>query len=342
MVPFAGFEMPISYSSIIEEHLCVRGSVGLFDISHMGTFRLLGKSAEAVLQKLTTNDIHKLVPLKAQYSIACSQNGGALDDLLVYKLAEADYMVVANASNAEKIISHFLQNLADKSALIDQRQIYAILSLQGPKAKDIMPEIIPGIELPPKRNCLAIKDSLIISRTGYTGEDGLEFFVKKELALDLWQKILALSSKIKLLPCGLGCRDTLRLEAGLPLFGHEYDEETTPIEAGYAWAVKFDKGDFMGKSALQNIPPKKKLAGLILEEKSIPRSGFLVYEDDKLTRLAGKITSGTFSPSLQKSIAMAYLQPAINQLELYVDIRGRAFKAKVIALPFYKRDPENR
>lgn len=333
MVPFAGWEMPISYSSIIEEHCATRNAAGLFDISHMATLKVLGSNALSFIQKLTTNDATKLASLKCQYSVICNASGGVIDDVLVYRLND-DYMIVVNASNADKVLSWMGLNMLPNVEIVDQRETHGIISLQGPKSAEILrhADIKP---LPDKKNLCALSPQYIISRTGYTGEDGFEFFVKKNFAQQLWKVLMGAGKPLGLLPCGLGARDTLRLEAGLPLYGNEYDEKTSPLEAGYGWAVKFDKPFFIGKDSLQTRIPKKKLVGLSLEEKSVPRKGFEVFGDEACVNKVGDITSGTFSPSLGKPIAMAYILPEFGGKICFVKIRERAHMARLQPLPFY-------
>lgn len=338
MVPFAGWEMPVSYSSIIEEHLAVRNKAGIFDISHMGTFKLRGKDALALLQRLTTNDAAKLLDCRCQYSVCCNASGGVLDDLLVYKLKD-EYMIVANASNVQKVISWFVLNSSENTALIDQRESHGIISLQGPFAEQVLQRA--GIKpLPEKKNHCLVSADYVLSRTGYTGEDGFEFFIKKSEINNLWKILLAAGKQFGIRPCGLGARDTLRLEAGLPLYGHEYDESTSPLEAGYRWAVKFDKGEFIGKEPLRFSAIRKKLIGLSLQERSVPRHGFTVFKDENMAAKIGAITSGTFSPSLNKPIAMAYILPSFGDKICFVEIRGKACAAQVEPLPFYTRTPQ--
>ena len=349
MVPFAGWEMPVSYKGIIEEHNAVRKSSGLFDIGHMGLIKIKNSSFAAAqlrrmdkkskiknneplnfIQYITTNDVAKLEENRCQYSILCNEAGGTVDDILVYRLADR-YMIVCNACNTDKVVGWLASRLRPRQGvLVELEEQRAILSVQGPQAEKIVGGAL-NIDLSTlKRNRTLWHKNILVSRTGYTGEDGLELIAGKDKVVSLWQTFI----KEGVQPCGLGARDTLRLEAGLPLYGHEYDQETSPLEAGYGWAVKFGKGDFIGRKALLQQKEKgvtKKLMGLEVEGKSIPRAGDLVS--------CGKVTSGTFSPTFKKPIALAYLaaKEAVPGNTVQVEIRGRKIPAKVVAKTFYKR-----
>lgn len=331
MVPFAGWEMPVSYPvGIIAEHLAVRNSLGIFDIGHMGVIKIEGAGALSLIQKVATNDASKLVASQCQYSILCNEAGGTIDDILVYRLPEY-YILIANASNADKVLSWLNQFSNGKK--INFYENHCMLSIQGPKAFSAVAAILnaPLSEL--KHNHIMAKDGILFSRTGYTGEDGIELILPVDKVTAVWEKFIQQGIQ----PCGLGARDTLRLEAGLPLYGHEYDDETTPLEAGYGWAVKFDKGNFMGREALlkEKISgPKKQLCGIEIVEKMIPRQGNLVFSADGKTPI-GKITSGTFSPSFKKPIALAYLSSLESQAQ--VEIRTQKVPARVVDKTFYKR-----
>jgi aminomethyltransferase len=383
MVPFAGYEMPVSYpTGIIQEHLATREAAGLFDISHMCLFLLHGKDVLAFVQSVGTNDSSRLASHCAQYSVLCNENGGAIDDIFVIKLNN-DFLFVVNASNADNVAAHLNQQLFDLKVqapdfdctIINRHETHAILSFQGPKAKNVVAELISSrkMKLPDgvssdlnalKRNhcfealvSIGPKEDLavLVSRTGYTGGDGFEFYFENSGAEKLWNLLLETGKPFGVLPVGLGARDSLRLEAGLPLYGHEYDENTSPIEAGYPWAVKFNKPAFAGKMALEK-KPKKKLVGLELEGQLIARQGFDVFHATAASSTdeppAGWITSGTFSPKLKKSIALAYLtlpeeinfkySPEVFARSfpigtpLLVKIRDQMIAAKVVPLPFFK------
>lgn len=333
MVEFAGWEMSLSYKGIIEEHLAVRNSAGIFDISHMGRVKIEGDGALALIQKTTTNDASKLELHQGQYSIICNEGGGVIDDIFVYRLP-IHYIIVVNAVNAERDLAWFKKQTRDIN--ISFLENYGMLSVQGPKAEKILSKVLDAPLSTLKRNHTLGWKNIIISRTGYTGEDGFEFIVSNKEIEKLWNSIIEKGAQ----PCGLGARDTLRLEVGYPLYGHEYDEETTPLEAGYSWAVKFDKGDFIGKDALLKQKSEglsKKLVGIKIEERAIPRAGNLIF--DKNLKLVGKVTSGTFSPTLKKPIALAYLQSesAVLGNKVLIEIRDKKIPAKVVAKTFYKR-----
>ncbi len=359
MVPFAGYEMPVFYpSGIIKEHITTREAAGLFDISHMDTIVVKGADALPFLQALTTNDATRLQPFVGQYTVMCNEKGGAIDDLFLFRLQDT-FLIVANASNADKVVSRLREALKQKPQaveIVDRHETHGLMSLQGPKAKEITAKLLkkagskaPQINLPElKRNRLFAfslplgcsgTTEILVSRTGYTGGDGFEFYLENAGVEFFWDLILREGNEFGILPVGLGARDSLRLEAGLPLYGHEYDEDTSPIEAGYPWAVKFDKGDFVGKKALQ-APQKKKLIGLTLEGSLIARQGFEIFAaanpaDGSVGARVGQITSGTFSPMLKKSIALAYVEVSAKE-NLDVKIRDAMVPAKVTRLPFWK------
>jgi aminomethyltransferase len=296
----------------------------------MGLIKIEGDNALVLIQKATTNDASQLALHQCQYSIICHEKGGVMDDILVYRLPMF-YLIVANASNTDKVLG-WLKKLSGDTK-VDLFNNYTMLSLQGPRAEAFMREVLDVPVSTLKHNQTLWWKDIIISRTGYTGEDGFELIVHKNEVGKVWERFLQKGIQ----PCGLGARDTLRLEAGLPLYGHEYDEDTTPLEAGYGWAVKFNKGNFMGKEALWQEKEKgikKKLVGLKLEGKAIPRSGNPILEKASL-EIIGKVTSGTFSPSLKLPIALAYLSKEAS--EVLVEIRGERHLAKVVDKTFYKR-----
>jgi len=332
IVPFAGWQMPVSYKGIIEEHKAVRNNVGLFDIGHMGLIKIEGDEALALIQKVATNDAAKLEPNQCQYSVLCNESGGTIDDVLVYRLPMS-YLIVANASNMDKVLAWLKTQAKNFSKVtVGTYENYCMLSLQGPKAKATAGKVLNLDLLTLKRNHLLWWRDIIISGTGYTGEDGVELIVAKSEASKIWQMFIDEGVQ----PCGLGARDTLRLEAGLPLYGHEYNEETSPLEVGYGWAVKFDKGDFIGREALlkeKETGLKKQLVGLELNSRAIAREGSLIFSD--LNPL-GKVTSGTFSPTLNKPIALGFIDHKNGSL-VNVEIRGQKIAAKVVAKTFYKR-----
>jgi len=336
MVPFAGWEMPVSYpAGIIAEHTAVRNSVGIFDIGHMGLIKIEGEDALGLIQAVATNDAAKLSVNESQYSILCNEKGGTLDDILVYRLPML-FLIVCNAVNTPKVLPWLIkQAQAFRGVSVSPYENYSMLSVQGPKAQELTAKMLAAPIAELKRNhCLWWRD-IILSRTGYTGEDGFELIVSKKETEPLWARFLA----EKVQPCGLGARDTLRLESGLPLYGHEYDEETSPLEAGYAWAVKLEK-PFVGRDALleqKEMGLSKKLVGIAFEERVIPRAGDPVFAING-SRI-GRVTSGTFSPTLKKPIALAYIAAKDAQLgdSIQLEIRGKKLPAKIVAKTFYKR-----
>lgn len=340
MVPFGGWEMPVQYSSILEEHRAVRNRAGLFDISHMARLNFTGQDALALIDHVYTNDASQMKVGQVRYGLICNESGGILDDVLVYRWANSWSMVV-NASNRIKILD-WLRFFAHKREVkIEDRTLEtAMLAIQGPQALEISRGLF---EQDPSalRYYFAMPNryrgsECVVSRTGYTGEDGLEIIVPNQLATTLADELLQKGAT----PCGLGARDTLRLEAAMPLYGHELNEEINPFQAGLAWAVKLDKATtIVGKDQLlkhkaDTTQPRR--IGLILEGKRAARDGSQVFWNGQNV---GTVTSGSFAPTLEKSIAMAYLSPEATQvgLELTVDIRGMATPAQVVPLPFYKR-----
>lgn len=324
LVPFAGWEMPVSYKGIISEHTDVRTNVGIFDIGHMGVVDVSGTDSLAFIQSVATNDARLLTENECQYSILCNENGGAVDDILVYRLS-GFYRVVVNASNTDKALAWFkAHSNSFKDLTIKHRFDISMISLQGPKAVSYVPALSDI-----KHNHCGTWQNTLVSRTGYTGEDGFEFFTTRDEVLNVWNHFISLGIS----PCGLGARDTLRLEAGLPLYGHEYDDNTSPIEAGYPWAVKFEVHEFVGKAALlaqKQNGPAKILKGLKFSEKAIPRQGAEVFSGNKKV---GAVTSGTFSPTLKIPIALAYIEKqfAQNGAGLSVSIRDKLYPAVVCA-----------
>jgi len=346
LVEFGGWEMPVQYSGILEEHRAVRERAGLFDVSHMGEFRVEGAGALAFLQSLVPNDVSRLVDNQALYSQICRPDGGTLDDLLIYRRGEGRYMVVVNAGTMPKDWRWFSQHAAghDDLTLANISDETALLALQGPLATHILqpltdtplseiayyhfrPGVVAGIE------CL-------ISRTGYTGEDGFELYCAPASAVTLWNMLLEAGKSSGLLPAGLGARDTLRLEAGYCLYDHELTEEITPLEAGLGWSVKLNKdADFIGKQALVEEKAnglRRKLVGIELRERGVPRAGYAISKDGEHI---GAVTSGTMCPTLGRAAAMGYVPPASAQIgtEISVDIRGKLMPAVIVPLPFYKR-----
>jgi aminomethyltransferase len=344
-IDFGGWELPVQFAGIQKEHDAVRQQAGLFDVSHMGEVMVTGPDALAYLQKLLTNDAAKLEQGQCQYSLMCYQSGGVVDDLLVYKFTDTEYMLVINAGNIDKDMDWMQQN---KSGTVDLRNISdqtAMLALQGPHAEQILWKLTdaPIKDLKTYHFLSNVQVSgipALISRTGYTGEDGFELYIDKDDAIKLWNLLLDAGKEEGLLPAGLGARDTLRFEARLPLYGQELSQDISPLEAGLSMFVKLDKGDFNGSAALAeqkaNGAPRK-LVGIEMIERGIPRSHYPVFADGKKI---GEVTTGTQSPTLKRNVGLALLDKAYTLLdtEVYVEIRGAQVKAKVVATPFYKRN----
>ena len=342
MLNFHGWEMPLHYSSgIIDEHLNTRTNVSLFDVSHMGRFEVKGTDAYECLQTLVTNDISKLDNNMALYSPICYENGGIIDDLIIYMFNRKKFLIVVNASNREKDLEWIIKHLKSATIVEDITDKIALLALQGPLAQSILEKaVIVHLNLNQLKPFNFIITNIfgiecIISRTGYTGEDGFELFFDSS-KIEIWDKIIQLGSTINIKPAGLGARDTLRLEAGLMLYGNDMDENTTPLEVPLKWTVKFEKNEFIGKKALINQQINKKLVGFEVLEKRVARHGNEVLMNSKKI---GFVTSGTFSPTLKKSIGFCLVPVYVNPNELIeINIGGKLYKAKVLSSTrFYKR-----
>lgn len=343
LVDFAGWEMPIQYSTITDEHNAVRNAVGLFDIAHMGRLEFTGPHACALLDHLVTNDVTKLTEGQIRYALVTNEQGGILDDVLVYRFSKS-YMLVVNASNREKIVEWIQHHQAGfDTQMRDLTTTHFMLALQGPRSVELLNPFAEA-DVSAMKYYTGIETTVcghdaIVSRTGYTGEDGFEVIVDNAYAEEVWTTLFDAGQSMGLLPTGLGCRDTLRLEAGMPLYGHELDEQTHPFSADLGFAVKLKAGDFLGKAALVKAKEQGGYAlrvGLELEGRRIAREGAEVFVgDDKI----GTITSGTFSPTLEKPIAMAYLAPEFTEIghTVDVDIRGKKVAATIVKLPFYSR-----
>jgi aminomethyltransferase len=345
MVDFGGWEMPVQYSGILAEHRAVRTHAGLFDVSHMGEFEFIGAGAAEFLQKLTVNDVHKLSVGKAEYSMMLYPDGGVVDDLIIYRVDDQHYLVVVNAANIDKDWAWVEEHLpADLSfSAINRSDRFALLALQGPNAIRILSQLT-DVDLEQLRYYHITQGGVAglaayVARTGYTGEDGFEVFVPPDGAMDLWKAILTVGEEHGILPCGLGARDTLRLEAGMPLYGHELTKEVDPVSAGLARFVAFDVPEFIGREALLRIReegPTRKLVGFEMVGRGIAREHYDIQVDGKKI---GEVASGTFAPTLQKNIGTGYVPPAYAApgTRLDVVIRGRPVEARVVPLPFYKR-----
>jgi aminomethyltransferase len=337
--------MPIQYAGILEEHRAVRSAAGLFDLSHMGELVVEGPQAGAALAAALVTDPPALAVGRAHYSMICAPDGGILDDLIVYRLADDRYLVVANASNARTVSDALAERIAGFGAVLDDRSLATgLVAVQGPRAVDILQPLV-DVDLRAIRYYGIAEGSVagiqaLIARTGYTGEDGFELFVDVDRAGETWDAVTAAGGGLGLVPVGLGARDTLRLEAGMPLYGNELDRTTTPYEAGLDRVVKLGKaGDFTGRAALEKVAAEgvsRRLVGLVVRGRGIARHGYPVLDASGPT---GVVTSGTMSPTLGEAIAMAYVAPDHAQpgTMLDVEIRGARVAAEVVPLPFYKR-----
>ena len=343
MVPFGGFIMPVQYSDIIGEHKCVRTQVGLFDVSHMGEVTLKGPDALANLNHLLTNDFTNMPEGRVRYSPMCNENGGVVDDLLVYKKGEGDYLIVVNASNKDKDYEWMKAHVFGDVELVDISDSVAQIAVQGPEAKKLMLKLTAEENLPEKYywfidNCDVDGICCLISQTGYTGEFGYELYCAAEKGPELWNKLLAAGEEFGVKPCGLGARDTLRLEAAMPLYGHEMDDEVTPLETGLGFAVKMGKEDFIGKAALvEKGEPKIGRIGIKVTGRGIVREHMDVVAEG---RVIGHTTSGTVLPYVGGAHAMALLEKdyAVPGKPVTVLVRGREVACETEALPFYKRE----
>jgi aminomethyltransferase len=345
MVPFAGYDMPVQYSSILEEHRTVRTAVGLFDLSHMGELAITGAEALAFTRYAVISDPGTLEPGQAQYSMLCADDGGIIDDLIVYRTDDG-YLIVCNAGNRDTAVSHLerLLERGDFDARLDDRSDRtALVAPQGPRAAELLTSLTE-LDLSTLKNYRSVRGTVagvdcLVARTGYTGEDGFELFCDARHAQRLWKALLTAGDSLGIRPCGLGSRDTLRLEAGMPLYGNELGLDVNPYEANLGRVVKLDKGEFVGRSALQRVQqegPRRKLVGLVMRENAIPRHGYPVLIDG---RAAGEVTSGGLSPTLGDKIAMAYLPADAASVgeDVSVVVRERPYRAEQVKLPFYKR-----
>ncbi|MCB9588685.1 MAG: glycine cleavage system aminomethyltransferase GcvT [Polyangiaceae bacterium] len=346
LVPFAGYEMPVQYSGIVAEHQAVRERAGLFDVSHMGELLLTGEGALEQANRLVTNDLARIADGQAMYTCCCNEQGTILDDLILYRHAPERILVVCNASNRDKIVGHFSSSITGVR-FEDQSDETALIALQGPKALQVLGAAELSFDASSLKSfrfqagTLAGK-ACTVARTGYTGEDGVEIFCNVANAVAIWDALLEAGKPFEVLPCGLGARDTLRLEARLSLYGNDIDETTNPLEAGLAWTVKFDKAEFVGKAALEAIKAAgltRKMVGFECTGRGIARHGYPILSKDG--ERIGEVTSGAPSPTLGKNIGMGYVPAALSEVgsEFVVDSRGRQISAVVVKTPFYKRPP---
>ncbi len=343
MVPFAGYLLPVEYETgVIAEHMAVRTACGIFDVSHMGEITCTGRDALKNLNHILTNDFRGMYDGQARYTLMCEESGGVVDDVIVYKVREEHYFIVVNAANKEKDFAWMKSHAFGDAVFTDISSQVAQIALQGPKASEVLQKLVPDSEIPKKNyscrfHCTVNGMDCIISKTGYTGEDGFEFYLAWEEAPALWELLMETGKEEGLLCCGLGARDTLRLEASMPLYGHELSSEITPLEAGLGMFVKPEKEEFIGKESLkQQAALKRKRAGLRVTGRGIVRENTVVYSEDKTI---GTVTSGTYCPYLKGAFAMALLDQEYTKpgTKVEADVRGRRIAAEVTELPFYKK-----
>jgi aminomethyltransferase len=346
MVPYAGWDMPVEYSGITREHLAVRTRAGVFDVSHMGEIEIAGKNALAAVQHISSNDAGALAVGQAQYAGLLTPEGTFVDDMLVYRMAPNHFMLVVNAANVAKDYAWITAHVEafDDVAVVDTSSRYALISIQGPASIDVL-QPLTGVELSDLGSYWfghgeVANARATVSRTGYTGEDGFEIFVPPNVADRVWQALLASGRSVDVLPCGLGARDTLRLEAGMRLYGNDIDETTSALEAGLGWTIGWSKGEFVGRERLlaqkaAGVP--RRLVGFEMIDRAIARHGCPVVTAGLRV---GVVTSGTQTPFLKKAIGMAYVvaESAVPGREIEIDIRGRVARARVVPLSFYRRD----
>jgi aminomethyltransferase len=340
MVPFAGFNMPVRYSSDIEEHMTVRNGVGVFDVSHMGEFTVKGPNALDLIQRVTTNDASKLIDGQAQYSCLPNENGGIVDDLIVYKIKDNDYLIVVNAGNIEKDWNWISKFNTKNAALKNISEDICLFAVQGPKAVDVLQKLTKTDLKSIKYYHFAIGElagvqNVIMSNTGYTGAGGFEIYVDKQNAEKVWNAIFEAGKEVNIKPIGLGARDTLRLEMGFCLYGNDIDDQTSPLEGGLGWITKFTK-DFTNSASLKKQKEagvKKKLVGFKMIDKGIPRHDYQIK--DAQGNVIGKVTSGTMSPMLSVGIGLGYVatEHANVGSEIFIDIRGKLIKAQIAKTP---------
>jgi len=340
IVEFGGWLMPVFYTNVIEEHIATRTKAGLFDICHMGEIEITGKDAFNLIQKLITNDLGKLPKNKAFYTVMCNEKGTIIDDLFVYCFSKECYMLVVNASTKDKDLNWIKEKSKGLAvSILDKTDELAKLDLQGPKAEEILQKLTPA-NLKELKRFNFIESSIsntksIISRTGYTGEDGFELYFDADSSAKIWNLLLDAGKPFGIKPVGLGARDTLRLESCYSLYGHELSEEINPLEAGISFVVKLDKPDFIGKSALEKIRLTRKLVAFEMIDHSIPRNGYEIIRNNKPI---GYVTSGTLSPTLKKGIGLGFvdIQYINTGNEIHIKIREKLYKAKIVEKPFYK------
>jgi aminomethyltransferase len=348
MVSFVGFEMPIQYSSIAEEHMAVRKSVGVFDVSHMGEFFISGPDAEALVQRVVTNDASTLYDGRAMYTVMCNETGGIIDDLLVYRVASDEFMLVVNAANIEKDFDWIVSQNRFDTRVVNRSDDIALIAVQGPESRNVVQKLtavdlaeIKYYHFTRSGSGGKLPEDLIISRTGYTGELGYELYCRADDAASVWRMVFDAGAEYGILPAGLGARDTLRLEAGFCLYGNDMSEETNPFQAGLGWITKLDKGPFVGSDALTEIKTRgldRKLVAFVMSDRGIPRPGYPIV-DESGDRI-GEVTSGTHSPLMSCGIGMGYVTTAGGfaspDAQVFVEVRGRRLSATVTKPPLHK------
>ncbi len=348
IVPFAGFEMPIQYGGIIEEHLAVRKAAGIFDVSHMGEIFVTGPHAFEFVQQLVTNDAGRLYDGRAMYTVMCREDGGIVDDLIVYRFSEERYMLVVNAANRKKDLAWMIQNNAAKATIEERSDDIALMAVQGPEAPEIVEKIV-GQALRDLKfyHFRQLEEGaffecrfFVVSYTGYTGEPGFEIYCDADKAAEVWDALLDAGHSNGLKPAGLGARDTLRIEAGYCLYGNEITENTNPLEAGLDWLTRFDKEEFIGKTALDEIRtkgPDRRIVGFVMQDRAVPRGGYPIL-DERESEI-GIVTSGTQSPLLHRGIGLGYVPNdsafTTTGRTIQISVRNRPYKAKIAQPPFH-------
>jgi aminomethyltransferase len=344
LVPFGGWEMPVQYSGVLQEHECVRQRVGIFDVSHMGEFYVTGSGAKKFLNYVTTNDLDKMYDGRCQYSLLCYENGTVVDDLIVNQIKPDHFLLVVNASNIEKDFEWLIKHKPADVEIYNASEETALFAIQGPKNPQVIRALF-GSDFSDLKyyHFTTVKyqgaDAFLL-RTGYTGEDGFELMLPKKLAVTAWREILTKGSVCGILPIGLGARDTLRIEAAFSLYGHEINDQINALEANLGWVVKFNKSDFLGKTRLLQVKeqgPRRKIVGFEMVDAGIAREGFKIFINEKN---CGHVTSGTHSPTLNKAIGLALIDSRFFALgnEFFIDVRGKMKKAKVCTTPFYRME----
>ncbi|MEZ6194228.1 MAG: glycine cleavage system aminomethyltransferase GcvT [Planctomycetota bacterium] len=342
MIDFGGWEMPVIYQDITSEHEAVRQAVGLFDLGHMGRISVRGPQAEELVQGAQTNDLERIAPGQIRYALLTKDDGGVIDDILVHRRS-GDIFLVVNASNYERDVARLRELGEGMDVVIEPLDDLDMVAVQGPRAAAVLKELVTDIDVDGIGYYRLAEGKVLghpatVTRTGYTGEDGFEVYIHGDHVGEVWDAALEAGEKHGIVPCGLGARDTLRLEAGMPLYGHEIDETINPVEAGLMFGVRLTKADYPGRDVLARVKkdgPKRQIVGLTLEGRRIPREGYPVVAGDEVV---GEVRSGTWSPTFQRAIATALVRSDALDRELEVDLRGKRIAARRVDLPFYKRD----